>query len=66
MTSHDGSSKNRPPLFYRINFSFWKIRTRTHLLSLGVDVWDVVEKRYVKHVVLVSKDDKMEFNFNEK
>jgi hypothetical protein len=25
------------------NFSFWKIRMRTHLMSLGVDVWDVVE-----------------------
>jgi hypothetical protein len=39
---------------------------RTHLLSLGADVWDVVETRYVKHVVLASNDDKMEFIFNVK
>jgi hypothetical protein len=39
---------------------------RTHLMSLGADVWDVIETRYVKPVVLASKDDKMEFIFNEK
>jgi hypothetical protein len=32
---------------------------RTHLMSLAVDVWDVVEMGYVKPVVLASKDDKM-------
>jgi hypothetical protein len=66
MTIHDGISTNRPPLFDQTNFAFWKIRMRTHLMSLGVDVWDVVETRYVKLVVLASKDDKMEFSFNEK
>jgi hypothetical protein len=35
-------------------------------MSLGVDVWDVVEMGYVKPVVLASKDDKLEFRFNEK
>jgi hypothetical protein len=39
---------------------------RTHLMSIGVDVWDVVETRYVKPIVLASKDDKLEFRFNEK
>jgi hypothetical protein len=39
---------------------------RTHLMSLGVDVWDVVEMGYVKLVVLASKDDKLEFIFNAK
>jgi hypothetical protein len=66
MTSHDGSSTNRPPLFDGTNFSFWKIRMRTHLMSLGVDVWDVIEIEYVNHVFLDSKYDKMEFIFNEK
>jgi hypothetical protein len=66
MTSHDGSSTNRPPLFDGTNVAFWKIRMRTHLMSLGVDVWDVVEIGYVKHVVLASKDDKLEFRFNSK
>jgi SPX domain protein involved in polyphosphate accumulation len=66
MTSHDGSSTNIPPLFYGTNFSFWKIRMITHLMSLGADVWDVIEMGYVKHVVLALKYDKMEFSFNEK
>jgi hypothetical protein len=39
---------------------------RTHLMSLGVDVWDVVEMGYVKPVFLASKDDKMDLRFNEK
>jgi hypothetical protein len=66
MTSHDGSSTNRPPLFDGANFSLWKIRMRTHLMSLGVDVWDVFETGYVKSIVLASKDDKLEFRFNVK
>jgi hypothetical protein len=66
MTIHDGISTSRPPMFDGTNFSFWKIRMRTHLMSLGVDVWDVVEMGYVKPIVLTSKDDKMEFIFNEK
>jgi hypothetical protein len=66
MTSHEGSSTNRVPLFDGTNFAFWKIRMRTYLMSLGVDVWDVVETGYVKPVVLASKDDKLEFIFNAK
>jgi hypothetical protein len=66
MTSHEGSSANRPPLFYGTNFSFLKVRMRTYIMALGVDVWDVVETRYINPVVLASKDDKLEFSFNEK
>jgi hypothetical protein len=66
MTSHEGSSTNRVPLFDGTNFAFWKIRMRTYLMSLGVDVWDVVEIGYVHPVVLASKHDKMEFRFNAK
>ena len=35
-------------------------------MSLGADVWDVVETGYVKPVVLASKDYKLEFSFNAK
>ena len=35
-------------------------------MTLGEDVQDVVETGYVKPVVLASKDDKLEFNFNAK
>ena len=35
-------------------------------MSLGVDVWDVVDTSYVKPFVLATKDDKLEFSFNAK
>lgn len=35
-------------------------------MSLGADVWDVVETGYTQPVVLASKDDKLEFSFNDK
>jgi hypothetical protein len=64
MTSHEGTSVTRPPLFDGMNFSFWKVRMRTYLTALGADVWDVVETGYINHIVLASKDDKLEFSFN--
>jgi hypothetical protein len=39
---------------------------RTKIMALGLDVWDVVETGYTKLIVLASKDDKLEFSFNEK
>jgi hypothetical protein len=66
MTSHEGTSSTKPPLFDGTNFFFWKVRMRTYLMALGADVWDVVEIGYTKPVVLASKDDKLEFIFNAK
>jgi hypothetical protein len=66
MTSHEGTSASKPPLFDGTNFAFWKIRMRTYLMALGADVWDVVETGYTKPVVLATKDDKLEFSFNAK
>jgi hypothetical protein len=66
MTSHEGTSTNKAPLFNGTNFSFWKVRMRTYIMALGADVWDVVETGYVKPVVLANKDDKLEFSFNAK
>jgi hypothetical protein len=66
MTSHEGTSASKLPLFYGTNFSFWKVRMRTYLMALGADVWDVVEIGYIKPIVLASKDDKLEFIFNAK
>jgi hypothetical protein len=66
MTSHEGTSASKHPLFDETNFAFWNIRMRTYLMALGVDVWDVVEIGYTKPVVLASKEDKLEFSFNSK
>ena len=59
MTSHEGTLTNKVPLFDGTKLSFWKVRMRTCLTSLGVDVWDVVDTGYVNSVVLASKDDKL-------
>jgi hypothetical protein len=66
MTSHEGNSTNKAPLFNGTNFALWKVRMRTYIMDLGADVWDVVEIGYVKPVVLDNKDDKLEFRFNVK
>jgi hypothetical protein len=66
MSSHEGTSTNKAPLFNGTNFAFWKVRMRTYIMDLGADVWDVVETGYVKPVVLANKDDKLEFSFNAK
>jgi hypothetical protein len=66
MSSHEGNSTNKAPLFNGTNFDFWKVRMRTYIMALGVDVWDVVETGYVKPVVLDNKDKKLEYIFNDK
>jgi hypothetical protein len=66
MSSHEGNSTNKAPLFNGTNFAFWKVRMRTYIMALGAEVWDVVDTGYVKPVVLANKDDKLEFSFNAK
>ena len=66
MTSYEGTSSTKVHLFDGTNFSFWKVRMRTYIMSLGADVWDAVDNGYVKPVVLASRDDKLEFSFNAK
>ena len=60
MTSYQGTSSNKVPLFDGTKFSFWKVRMRTYIMSLGADVWDVVDIGYVYPIVLASKDDRLE------
>ena len=59
MEIYEGTSSKKVPLFDGTNFSFWKIRMRNYVMSLGVDVWDVVDTGYVNPVVLASRDDKL-------
>ena len=66
MSSHEGNSTNKAPLFNGTNFTFWKVRMRTYIMALGANVWDVVDTSYVKLVVLANKDGKLEFSFNAK
>jgi hypothetical protein len=66
MSSHEGNSTNKAPLFNGTNFPFSKVRMRTYIMALGANVWDVVDIGDVKLVVLANKDDKIEFSFNAK
>ena len=63
MTSYEGPSSKKVPLFDGTFFSFWKVGMWTYIMSLGADVWDVVEIGYVEIVLLASRDDKLEFSF---
>jgi hypothetical protein len=38
MTSNEGTSTNKPPMFFGTNFAFWKVRIRTYIMALGADV----------------------------
>jgi hypothetical protein len=38
MSSHEGNSTKKAPLFNGKNFSFWKVRMRTYIMALGADV----------------------------
>ena len=35
---------NKPPLFTGENYVYWSVRMRSHLMSLGWNVWETTEK----------------------
>ena len=37
---------NKPPLFTGVNFSYWSVRMRCYLMSLGWNVWEATEKEH--------------------
>lgn len=53
-------------MFNGTNYVFWKVRMKTYIQSLRVDVWDVVEEEYQRPLVLVTKDHKFAFRCNVK
>jgi hypothetical protein len=47
MESQDSfPSLSRPPLFNGTNFALWKIRMKTYLMSLGMEIWKIVVDGY--------------------
>jgi len=40
------SSSTKPPLFNGTNFTFWKFRMKTYLMSLDMEVWNIVVDGY--------------------
>eukprot|EP00253_Pinus_taeda_P014272 PITA_14272 len=43
MSNQESVGSIRPRIFDGSNFFYWKIRTKTYLQSLGIDVWEIVE-----------------------
>ena len=39
----EGASINRPPLFYGLNYQFWKVRMKIFVESLDKGIWDAIE-----------------------
>jgi len=67
MASQEGCSTNMAPLFTGTNYAFWKVRMKTYLMSLGVEVWVVVMIGYGEPKETNSeKDVKLNVIANEK
>ena len=49
----------RVPLFDSEYYAFWRIRMKIYLMSIGLEVWIVVEKGYdVPKVTPIEAEDK--------
>ena len=55
MNNHEQMESIRPPIFNGNNLSYWKIRARAYLQSLGANVWAIVEGGY-QYPAAVLKD----------
>lgn len=43
----EGSFITRAPLFDGTNYVFWKIRMEAYLISIDLDVWNIVCSKYI-------------------
>jgi hypothetical protein len=50
-------SSARLPMFNGTNFSFWKIEMKTYLVSLGMEVWNIVVDGYKIPTSLPTNED---------
>jgi hypothetical protein len=50
------------PLFYGEDYVFWSVRMKSYLMSIGLEVWTLVEKGYdVPKVIPTEAEDKKKF-----
>ena len=66
MASREGSSTNKAPFFTGTNYAFWKIKLRAYIMSLGIEVWAVVEFGYAPKATDPEREAKQEFVANAK
>ena len=39
----EGTSINREPLFFGLNYQFWKVRMKIFVESIDMGIWDAIE-----------------------
>ena len=66
MASQEGCSTNKAPLFTDTNYAFWKIRMRTYIMSLGIEVWVAMDLGYAPKDSDTEKEAKQDFIANAK
>ena len=66
MASLEGCSRNKAPLFTGTNYAFWKIRMTAYIISLGIEVWAVVDLGYAPKDSDTEKEAKQDFIANAK
>ena len=66
MASLEGSFTNKSPLFTGTNYAFQKVRMRTYLMSLGIEVWVALEENYAPKETNTEKEAKQNFIANAK
>lgn len=49
MACGEGFSSNKAPLFYVINYAFWKIRIQAYLYALGFDILESFSSSYTTY-----------------
>lgn len=43
-----------------MNYTFWEIRMKTYIQSLGANVWDTIQDAYNKPPYVSTRDQKLE------
>jgi len=67
MANQEREASIRPPIFDRRNFTHWKIRTKSYLQSLGMDVWGIVEGGYTyPSVIPIDTAERKQYELNSK
>ena len=50
MSSQEGFSINKSPLFNKTNYAFWSIRLHTYRMDLGFDIQELVVTSYTMSI----------------
>ncbi|GLJ17355.1 hypothetical protein SUGI_0301450 [Cryptomeria japonica] len=63
--TQEGASLSRAPLFDGTDYVFWKIRMETYLISVDLNVWNIVTTKYtVPSIIPTGPDDKTKYELN--